>query len=227
MTYWLDIMQDDVYLISVDGWHARLSLVKNKKDEWDCDLVPKALVINRYFEQEQKDFRQLEADKDEITRQKEELEEEHGGEDGVLEVCKSDSGKIARGLLLDRIDEIKKDKEAAAELEVLNAYLLLNEREVEANKKIKDAKAALDKKVLARYRDLSQEEIKNLVVDDKWLAAISLEVKNEMERISQRLTRRINQLVERYAVPLSALSREVEDLTEKVTAHLKKMGLQW
>ncbi len=166
-------------------------------------------MINRYFEQEQKDFRQLEADKDEMTRQKEEMEEEHGGKDGVLEAFKSDSGKISRGMVLDRIKEIRNDKEA------------------EANKKIKDAKAALDKKVNVRYRDLSQEEIKTLVVDDKWMAAISLEVKNEIERISQRLTRRINELVERYAAPLSMLSREVEDLSEKVNAHLKKMGLEW
>jgi type I restriction enzyme M protein len=227
MTYWLDIMQDDVYMISLDGWNARLSLVKNKKDEWDCDLVPKALVINRYFEREQKDLRQLEADRDDLTRQKEEMEEEHGGEDGVLEAFKSDSGKVSRGMVSDRIKEIRNDKEAEEELGVLNGYLLLSEREAEANKKIKEAKAALDKKVIVRYRELSQEEIKTLVVDDKWLSAISLEVKNEMERISQRLTRRINELVERYAAPLSALSREVEDLSERVNGHLKKMGLEW
>ena len=51
MNYWNETMQDDCYLIAVDGWKAEpvRILVKNKDKGWDCDLVPKTLVIDRYF----------------------------------------------------------------------------------------------------------------------------------------------------------------------------------
>lgn len=49
----------------------------------------------------------------------------------------------------------------------------------------------------------------------------------EMDRISQRLTQRIKELGERYDLPLSVLSSEVEILTKKVEGHLQNMGMVW
>ena len=110
------------------------------------------------------------------------------------------------------------------ELTVLEKYLSLMENESEANKKIKDALAELEKKLLAKYKALTKEEIKTLVVDDKWLAHINREVQNEMDKVSQRLAQRINELVERYESPLPVLTAEVAELSAKVAVHLKKMG---
>lgn len=45
--------------------------------------------------------------------------------------------------------------------------------------------------MIERYKALTEDEIKQLVVDDKWMASIERSVKTEMERISQRLTQRI------------------------------------
>ena len=224
MTYWMETMQDDVYLIAVDGWKAELSLFKGKKGEWDSDLVPKQLVINRYFAAEQKAIAQLETDRDAITRKMEELEEEHGSEEGLLEEVKTDKGKISKANVQKRIKDIKNDSDAAEELKVLEAYLRLLEKEADANKKIKDAQTALDKKVMARYKTLTEDEVKTLVVDDKWMAAISHDVKSEMQRISQRLTQRIKELAERYATPMPDLNIKVDELETKVNKHLEKMG---
>ncbi|EKD29047.1 MAG: type I restriction-modification system, M subunit [uncultured bacterium] len=58
------------------------------------------------------------------------------------------------------------------------------------------------------------------------MATIEQSVKNEMDRISQRLTQRIKELAERYATPLPKLISETEALTEKVDEHLKKMGFK-
>jgi type I restriction enzyme M protein len=227
MTYWMVTMQDDIYQIAVDGWKAELSLVNGKKDEWDCDLIPKQLVINRYFNAEQKAIDQSESDRDAISRQMEEMEEEHGGEDGLLEEAKTDKGKISKVSVQKRIKEIKKDAEAAEELKVLEAYLKLIEKEAEANKKTKDARSALDKKVIAKYKVLTEDEVKTLVVDDKWMSAINRDIKSEMERISQRLTHRVKELAERYVAPMPKLKTNVETLTSKVDVHLQKMGFAW
>ena len=229
MIYWIETMQDDVYLIAGDGWKAELSHVNGKKDEWDSELVPKQLVINQYFTDDKKAIEQLEADRDGISRQIEETEEEHSGEEGLLEEVKSDKGKISKGTVQKRIKVIKNDAAADdfEELNVLEAYLGLIDKEATAKKQIKDAQKALDLKVIDRYKVLTQDEIKTLVVDDKWMAAISGDVKSEMERISQRLARRIKELAERYDLPMPVMNAQVDELEMKVNGHLEKMGFEW
>jgi type I restriction enzyme M protein len=229
MTYWIETMQDDVYLIAADGWKAELSRVNQKKDEWDSELVPKQLVIKRYFAAEQKAIEQLEADRDGISRQIEEMEEEHSGEEGLMEEVKSGRGKISKGNVQKRIKEIKNDAVADdfEELNVLEAYLKLIDKEAKAKKQIKDVQKALDNKVIDRYKVLTEDEIKTLVVDDKWMAAISGDVKSEMERISQRLAQRIKELAERYAAPMPELNVTVNELESKVDKHLEKMGFHY
>ena len=115
---------------------------------------------------------------------------------------------------------------AYGEQAVLEQYLELTEKQAELNKKIKEANADLDKKVIERYKTLTEDEIKQLVVDDKWMANIERSVKTEMERISQRLTQRIKELAERYETPLPRQTNEVKLLEEKVNKHLEMMGFR-
>ena len=81
------------------------------------------------------------------------------------------------------------------------------EKEAAASKKVKDAQKALDAKVAAKYGQLTEDEIKALVVDDKWLATLAAAVQGELDRVSQALTGRIRQLAERYATPLPQAHR--------------------
>ena len=91
---------------------------------------------------------------------------------------------------------------------------------------MKDAEAALDALSLAQYPKLSEAEIKTLVVEDKWLAALDKNIHGEMDRISQALTQRVKELAERYETPLPMLSKNVDRLSAKVETHLRKMGFQ-
>ena len=92
---------------------------------------------------------------------------------------------------------------------------------------MKDAQKVLDTKLAAQYAKLTEAEINTLVVEDKWLAALSAQVQGELDRVSQALTGRIRQLAERYATPLPRLAEEVETLAARVDEHLKKMGFAW
>ena len=92
---------------------------------------------------------------------------------------------------------------------------------------MKDAQKALDAKVAAQYAKLTEDEIKTLVVDDKWLGTLAAAVQGELDRVSQTLTGRIRQLAERYATPLPQLTDEVAALAARVDGHLKKMGAVW
>ena len=84
-----------------------------------------------------------------------------------------------------------------------------------------------DIKVIERYKTLIETEIKQLVVDDKWISHLENSVQNEMQRISQRLTQRIKELADRYETPLPLQLDEVKTLEKKVNAHLSKMGFVW
>jgi type I restriction enzyme M protein len=240
MNYWNDVMQDDCYLIAVDGWKAELSIIKQTKSAtvWDCDLVPKVLVIDRYFLSEKKAIEKLEADKEAIATQLAELEEEHNTEEGYFadldKVNKANVQKRLKELLATKPKAKKQNLAIAAEPEatygeqaVLELYLKLVDDQTELNKKIKEAIADLDIKVIERYKTLTETEIKQLVVDDKWMASIERSVKTEMERISQRLTQRVKELAERYETPLPKQTTVVAELENKVSVHLQKMGFVW
>ena len=58
-------------------------------------------------------------------------------------------------------------------------------------------------------------------------AALTDSIHGEMDRISQCLTRRVRELVERYETPLPEAAVNVADLEKKVNAHLEKMGFSW
>lgn len=221
MIYWEETMKDDVYLIVEEGWKAEVSLVldskgKPKKEEWNCDLIPKYLVINRYFTKEQEKIEELEAEKEIISRSREEMEEEYSGEEGILEEVKNDKGKITKGNVQSRIKELQQALDWGEELQILKQHLGLIEQEIEAGNRVKQAEKELDKKLLAKYIQLTEEEIKILVVDDKWITRISEEIRTELDRISQRLTQRIKELAERYECTLSELDGMVEELESKV-----------
>src|SRR5881396_2959633 len=91
MDYWAETMQDDCYLIAGDGWKAETTRVieKDKKGSerdkgWTCDLIPKALIVARYFAREQATIDQLAAELEGVTAHLTGMEEEHGGEDGAF-----------------------------------------------------------------------------------------------------------------------------------------------
>jgi type I restriction enzyme M protein len=214
-------MQDDVYMVVADGWKS------TDRGRANSDLIPAQLIINRFFQGDAESIEKLEASRDAVSREMEEFAEEHSGEDGLLEEAKTDKGKITRASIKARLTSIKHDWDAKEERSILNEYLKLIEKESEISKRVKDAQRSLEKKVDAQYGKLSEQDVKSLVIEDKWMATLDADIQTELDRISQALTGRIKQLAERYAQPLPALKDEVELLSTKVDEHLKKMGFAW
>ena len=230
MDFWAEAMQDDCYLISADGWVAKTSRIvetdkkgKSKDKGWTCDLVPKPLIVNRYFAKEQAALDAKQAELDAATASLAELEEEHGGEEGALGAL----DKIAKAEVSARFKEIKGDKEAKDEADVLKRWLDLSEAESSLKRSVKDMDAALDKLAYEKYPKLSEAEIKTLVIEDKWMTRLTAAVQGELDRVSQTLTGRIRELAERYATPLPRLVDEVAALSARVDGHLRQLGASW
>jgi type I restriction enzyme M protein len=248
MDYWAGTMQDDCYLIASDGWRAETSRIietdkkgKEKDKGWTCDLIPKPLIVARYYAKEQADIDALTAELEAVTAHLAELEEEHGGEDGAF----AELEKVNRANVSARVKELKVEsgewkvesgegkvvsgelKVESDELMVLEEWLRLNGEEGELKKKLKDTEANLDAKAYAHYPKLTEAEIKSLVVDDKWLAALEAAIHGEMDCITQSLTQRVKELSERYEAPMSQMNERVTELEEKVNHHLEGMGFTW
>ena len=231
MTYWEDVMQDDLYLVSQNGWKVSLFYVKNKNGketkEWDSELIPKNIVIEKYFAKQQEELDDLQSELENTEQQMQTVEEENQGEEDILSEAKSDAGNVTKPIITKRIKIIKDDSEFADELKVLVEYKELLDKKNKFADQIKTIKTELDKNLFKKYNDLTESEIKELVINDKWLFAIHNLIDEEMEQISYKLADRINELAERYETPLPNLTKDVQTLSKKVDEHLEKMGFKW
>jgi type I restriction enzyme M protein len=227
---WAETMQDDVYAISAEGWRAEPQRIletdkkgKSKDKGWACDLVPKELLVRQLFADDLEMIEGLRAELEESSSRLTELEEEHGGEEGYY----AELEKLNKANVAARIKEIRKDPDAADELAALREWLLLSESEPKTKRALKTAEADLDGQAYGRYDSLTDTEVRELVVQGKWLASLEQAVASEVERVSQALTSRLKQLGERYGEALPAISERVEELESRVAGHLERMGFTW
>ncbi|WP_374523408.1 N-6 DNA methylase [Hydrogenophaga sp.] len=235
MDYCATTLQDDAYLIAEDGWKAEpyrvLETRKNKDGTpgktldkgWACDLVPKTLLVQHHFAAEQAQLDQLAAELDRTLAAQAELEEEHSGEEAAFGCLDKINDKEVKA----RIKEIGKDADTADELAVLKQWLTLSDQAATLKKRIKTLDAELDAKALARYATLTPDEVKALVVDHKWMAALGTAVHGELDRVSQALTGRVKELAERYGRTMPELAQQVAEMEARVAGQLAKMGFVW
>lgn len=239
MDYWQSQLQDDLYVLSQDGWEAgrvlrELKVEKGEKRKESADLVigkakykaeliPPALLVARFFSEQQQALEKLQAALDEATQALESFIEEQSGEEGSLAEALNDKEKVTAASVKARL-KLATDREEKA---VLKQAQTLFDAEADAKKAHKEASDALDKAVFARYPKLDDTEIKALLVEDKWQASQRSALEGEIERVTQQLAIRVKELEECYSAPLSQLTANVADLEAKVAAHLKAMGLEW
>ena len=235
MNYWGETMQDDCYMISSGGWSVQLytpqpaskkgEKKKEKKaampEDVVCDLLPAPIVIDEYFAEK----RNLITAEEELLAQNEaqlaELIEEQA--ENYLDEDNFPDSKLNDGNVKKRIKALDK-KADAEELAVLQKYLDLK-GDISLNKKlIKERKYDLLTALLVKYANLSEEDIKRLVIEKKWFASLGSRLDGEMQRISQQLTSKVSALAERYAQTLPEIDAEIAYLEAKVAAHLKQMG---
>ena len=228
LDYWNDTMQDDLYLISGDGWKAETYRIvetkKNKKVDkgWTCDLLPKELIIEAYFKDEQGSLNQLKAKLESAESEMAEMKEENGGEDGYFE----DETGPSKASVTKRIKELKEEDEEEG-VEILTQYLKLVEEKAAISKSIKAEEKSLDKKLLEHYPKLDERSIRDLAINCKWKPSIETLIEADIEAVSQTLAERIKLLADRYESPLPYINERTDNLESKVEQHLQAMGFVW
>ncbi len=242
MAYWEEVMQDDFYTIAIDGWEAgkewEREMIKGKKGkdgktakDKTVDglegvigrMIPPDLLIREYFAKEWEAVTNFEVQIETAKAELDEIQLETEVENGIFSDLEKVNLTSVKGLLKQR----KSEKAPKEEIAVIENYINLNEAISSFNKLIKIQKETIEKLVIALYPNLSESEIKDLVINKKWGKHLEECLHEEKERMSQALTQRIVELADRYKNTLPEMETALSEYETKVKGHLEKMGWQW
>ena len=236
MSYWAEVMQDDAYIITVDGWGSGNQINRLQKESkgkkkdlqglygLNGRLIPVSLLIENCFKSERNNLDTLQNKLEELYAKMEDLKNEYGDEEGLLAEVIDEKEKVSKSSVQSRIKEIKDDPEFSDELAVLKKYIDFFDEEVSIKENIKVGERDLERKVISKYPQLGIDDIKMLAVERKWMDTLAIAIVREVDTISQRLANRAKELSERYSITLPTIMKSLRNAEKKVDIHLKKMG---
>ncbi|AHN44066.1 type I restriction-modification system subunit M [Helicobacter pylori] len=234
--YYNEVLQDDWFLLSFNGFSSakelrKLNPLKDKnkkanyleepdfiiqKTYYKSDLIPKNLIKQRFFEKEAKELEQLENALNEKEADFEEFIEEHSSEEGLFYELKINESVL------------KKELKNATDLEdkkILKTALELLEAKNNVLKMKNKAHEELELKAFHQYKNLELGEIKDLIIQDKWLKSLKNALENKILKRINAFTSALNEIVSNYSNSLLELDKEVKESESKVLEHLKDLGL--
>jgi type I restriction enzyme M protein len=245
MTYWHDTMHDDVFLIMNEGWSDAAKPRKAIEDKgrkltetpdlaigsgrsavkYKTDLIPPALIVTRYFTDEQAKLDELIAAAEEAGQIIEEYIEEHAVEDGPLAGA-ADDDKVTKTSATARINEAKLERSDPEEIKALQRLVDLYNADAAAKKAAREAQASLDRAVMVKYGDLNESDVKSLVLDHKWESTITNRITQELNSLTLALVGRLQILGKRYSKTVADLDADSAKLESLVLSYIDAMGVR-
>ncbi len=234
--YYNEVLQDDWFLLSFNGFESakelrKLNPLKDKnkkanyleepdfviqKTHYKSDLIPKYLIKQRFFEQEAKELEELENALNEKEAHFEEFIEEHSSEEGLFYESKINESVLKKEL---------KNATDSEDKEILKTALELLEAKNKALKMKNKAHEELELKAFHQYKNLELSEIKDLIIQDKWLNSLKNALENKILKRINAFTSALTGIIQTYSNSLLELDKEVKESESKVLEHLKDLGL--
>ena len=233
LAYWQETMSDDVFVLKYDGYMAGAEIVKifkkeTKKDDgkkkaepkeigWEGKLLSKTVIERVYFAKEQAEIERAEQVVAESESRLEEFVEENSGEGSVLaDYAKEESEDLDAKKIAAKLKELKKQKtsDRGEEYEVLAKYTELATTAKNQAGIVKELNKALDESVKNKYAELTEKEIKDLLVKQKWSFDIFEGIKSLYDTTSHKIATRVTELADRYETTLPELDHPC--VSEKV-----------
>ncbi|AVG74412.1 type I restriction-modification system subunit M [Helicobacter pylori] len=234
--YYNEVLQDDWFLLSFNGFESaknlrKLNPLKDKskkanyleepdfviqKTHYKSDLIPKNLIKQRFFEKESKELEELENTLNEKEAHFEEFIEEHSNEEGLFYELKINESVLKKEL---------KNATDLEDKEILKTALELLEAKNKALKMKNKAYEELELKAFHQYKNLKLDEIKDLIIQDKWLNSLKNALENKILKRINAFTSALNTIISNYSNSLLELDKEVKESESKVLEHLKDLGL--
>lgn len=208
LSYWNEVMSDDVYLIVQDSYKVIRDIEvfyseKKKKDGtsekketgWDGKLIPKTLIIEMFFDKEKKAI---------------------------------DAAELIVANLQVGLDEFVENVTEDDDEDTVEKEVKKRKREIsDKNKVLKELQSALDTKCRDKYPVLTDEQCMELLLNCKWYRTIANGIFGLYTSVCHSIADRVAELNERYEQTLPQLESEVEQLESKVKSHLERMGFVW
>ncbi|OPG65439.1 type I restriction-modification system subunit M [Helicobacter pylori] len=234
--YYNEVLQDDWFLLSFNGFISAKELRelnplkdKNKKANYleepdfviqktyyKSDLIPKHLIKQRFFEKEAKELEELENALNEKEANFEEFIEEHSNEEGLFDGLKINESVLKKELKNATDPEDKQILKTALEwLEAKNKALKMKNKAYEE----------LELKAFHQYKNLELGEIKDLIIQDKWLNSLKNALENKILKRINAFASTLNGIIQTYSNSLLELDKEVKESESKVLEHLKDLGI--
>ncbi|MFP6170581.1 type I restriction-modification system subunit M [Helicobacter pylori] len=234
--YYNEVLQDDWFLLSFNGFLSakelrKLTPLKDKnkkanyleepdfviqKTYYKSDLIPKHLIKQRFFEKETKELEELENALNEKEALLDEFIEEHSNEEGLFDGLKINESVLKKEL---------KNATDSEEKQILKTALELLEAKNKALKMKNKAHEELELKAFHQYKNLEINEIKDLIIKDKWLNSLKNALENKILKRINAFTSALNEIIQTYSNSLLELDKEVKENESKVLEHLKDLGL--
>lgn len=234
--YYNEVLQDDWFLLSFNGFSSakelrKLNPLKDKnkkanyleepdfviqKTYYKSDLIPKHLIKQRFFEKETKELEELENALNEKEALLDEFIEEHSNEEGLFDGLKINESVLKKELKnATNLEEEEILKTALAWLEAKNKTLKMKNKAYEE----------LELKAFHQYKNLEINEIKDLIIKDKWLNSLKNALENKIQKRINAFISALNEIISSYSNSLLELDKEVKESESKVLEHLKDLGL--
>lgn len=219
MNYYDSVLKDDLYMITDNGWIPTLSYAKDKngkikKNEFDSELLPKQIIINKYFNEEQSKIDDKSNELNSLISEFESLVEENTGDENLFK----DDEKVNEKLLKELRKESNDD-----ELTILEKLLKNLAVQKDIKKEIKTLQELLNDKVISRYDSLEVDECKNIIVYDKWFASIEEKFSNCINNIISNLSSSIVKLEEEYEYTLEDINEQINIKEQELSSLLKEL----
>jgi type I restriction enzyme M protein len=236
MQYWDATMKDDLYLIVENGWvesalpHKIEAKSKEsvdfqvKKDKFHSETLPSSIIVKAFLAKEAEGLAKAEAELEAVSEEIAEFYESNSGDEDLISEYFNAKGRIVKKELTSAL----KDKTLENE-----TILLLNEYKalVEKEEWLKAAKKKLDEelttKIVEKYKNLDENLAKKLIIEDKWIDAVSVVVFAELDQLIHSLTKRLIELEDRYKSTLPAIEKKREESRKRVQKHLEAVGVKW
>lgn len=152
-----------------------------------------AIFENPDFQTFKNEIDNLQNEIENINSQIAEITEENNADEGVFASLDSISKKTVSAELKVIKATLKQDKsnqELQEKQKICEKYLNFCEQQSDLSKKFKEKTAKLDGDLLTKFKQLTEAEVKILVIEDKWMNAIKKAIDSEMQHISQRLNQK-------------------------------------
>lgn len=246
MNYWNDTMQDDCYMIANDGWTfptvraVKAKLSKNRKtgqtestetaclyDEIVCDLLPVGIILREYFTKETDEIAQTQQAIDQKSSLMASLVADNldafrfTDDDADKEELSPKEAEVKK-----RIKRAKAEKTDEGDLNVWKQWLKHSDERKQLAGTLQEQRQALTLLVVARYASLTEEEIKTLVVERKWLATVVASCEALMQNVTRDIAAQVETLAARYEQTLSATEQAVANYESEVNGYLREMGFE-